>query len=1101
MRKFSKILALLLAVCLVGGVFALVASADATAPTLQLSGTGVKPGSIDENFRGTLNLAKDSKFYNGNNVDGQTVVQDYGYWRSSVPSIVTDGTDRYLMFTHKGSSVTSGNNYLRISPYGKWVATAIDGYYLNGQVSVTDFDMTAFDVDGDGIADAPASFNVKQIAVVDAASTKAGTKTVGISLGDKFSTVPGEWVHITVISFLNEDQTKVVVNVYANGEFVDSKEVTHGLAPESVAITYYNFAIEGEDVTANTSATPRFQFAFDHFTTNFYTPSTYVTKAEEGSDLTFANLIANPANAAPLYLYKDLVFYHENYDSYNRNDDVAIIDGVGYKYLDVAVANIQQNSVVTTKLPIENFKPNKGVTHFTLYGPSITFDPTVKNNFFADPIEGGFAVGPKDVTKFPIVFKYNDKIVAKGYINADQELVLPGYFAEDPSSGIFSKITSWVYDDPLDYDPGTLVPYTPITADDMVYLWENDGLDYDTMSNDAPVPLVFTAAEDAVVDTLTVTGYAQYSVTESGVAVLTSYANDVEGLAATLAEANIGTFTVYTNVETALTVMAGANVTLDMSGNKLAAAFAGEGTVTVKNAIVTAASLTNGSVTVIVGEGNKFYGTDLSALNTAGVTLIPANVVDDNGTLTAICSTVAGDNVIKVMWNDAAGELFFEETWFAGSVVTHPAATAMSDRNKFPLLTKAVNPYYGWCDTVNGWTASGALTEDTTFNIDANVFVPVEVNLMGIMYNMNIDTSFDIVAYAPIYYVKNAEGEFELVEALPEGLEFVGISGTQFDEYQPVGEDVNGNIIYAPAAYKSISMRKVADSYAPKFTFKVNGEEMSYTMPAITIGTYAAAIYAKSECGDYNATLMTAILNYCMGYEYENLTGNGTPSKATFAIYAAVNSKQNNDDLTPGAHHDCKCQEVLKGYAHGPSADEMAELDTTTFPNELVLGASMHVEYNEPSIGILVSPDKIGHWEDTAGQGLINAYRYTYTNYLGETVSQIRYIKSAPVTGGWDDYVAYGDAVLLKLNNVYILDILGQFEVELLTVTSVEVKGDPYSVQFKKLGESVKYSVAEYYEWLSANAETIDNSATFLQNLSDLYVLVRAAREWRIVRK
>ena len=103
MRKFSKILALLLAACLIGSVFALTTSADASSATLRLSGDGVKAGTTDTNFYcNDYSGGKAGKYFNtSSSSDNEASLYLYGSANYLLPEydMYPNGKTSYIMYS------------------------------------------------------------------------------------------------------------------------------------------------------------------------------------------------------------------------------------------------------------------------------------------------------------------------------------------------------------------------------------------------------------------------------------------------------------------------------------------------------------------------------------------------------------------------------------------------------------------------------------------------------------------------------------------------------------------------------------------------------------------------------------------------------------------------------------------------------------------------------------------------------------------------------------------------------------------------------------------------------------------------------------------
>ena len=1073
--KFSKILALLLAVCLIGSAFVLTASAEDATSTLRLNRDGVKAGTTDTNFYSTYNVGSEIKFYNTSAQDNSETVDSevsMSFSTGSAKYLFAElGEDnatgnRYVTFEHRNTTATGTNGYVRLSPYGAaWSTTVYNGYTLKGQTMVLDFDMTAFDVNGDTIADAP-SLQIAGAMSYDGSGN--GKKQPGLNwnLKEYFSANPEEWVHVTIIVKLAETATSTATStiyfyLYINGEFKAEKQISKYTNYNGRAITYFNLNMaDAADISESDS--PRYKFALDNYTTHFYSDS-YRSVAE--GDLTFASLLENPtAPAAPLYMYEDLVYYYENYNKVNGNPDIINVDGTGYKYesfWDDAIASIKEGSVVTATKAIENFIPAPGVNNVTFNAPLVTLSEAAKSTHVITGVNGEFTLSPKVASKHPVTFTYNGTVIGIGELEADVAIASPDVFVTDSLNSGFKKFTSWVYDDPTT-ESTELVDITALTASQLDAVWaKTDG-----------VSLVLSPKADSY--TALEASYVKY-IANGGIFVADEFG------VALPTELN-GNYEVYTDVDSVLTLTAGANVALNMNGNKLSAGFAGQASVTINNAVVTAASLTDGTTSVTVGTGNKFYGTDLASftVDNENLVYVNADVIDENGTLTAICKTLADRDVVTVIWNDGNGDEYVKQLWYTGSEVSHPDT---SDRERFPVLGEK-GPYYGWCDVINAYSesATATVTADTTFNLDPGIYVILGANVKGIWYNVNIDSSFDIVVYSPIHYMKDENGEFVKVNPEVEGVVFTGMGGNKSDDFD--GEYVQiGENLYAKAIYRQVSMRKTHDPFLPEFYFTVNGVEMTYTME-ITITSYAEAVWKTNPCGSEAATLVTAMMNYAESFRYYKDNKNATT--------AAVREG--------GAHYNCACQTALAAYADNPYAEEMTKLTEGEDYKcgDHIYGFTMHVLINEPAIALVFEKGKIGNITETAGEGKVNAIRYTYVDYRGKTVTETHLFKGA-TTGGWTEFYNNGDTVFAKPANIYVVDLLAPVTIELLTCTKLN-KSNHMKSTFEIL-DTVQYSVAEYYEYLGSKKAATELSATEIErnknSLAKLYALSQASIAYR----
>ena len=463
-----------------------------------------------------------------------------------------------------------------------------------------------------------------------------------------------------------------------------------------------------------------------------------------------------------------------------------------------------------------------------------------------------------------------------------------------------------------------------------------------------------------------------------------------------------------------------------------------------------------------------------TALNVENYTPGDVTSVNIKAPLVTLSDEAKAAGFVMATWMDADGNAVMTKVCKSGTAVTHPESVLLSDEE---------NPYYGWCTTAIGYSqnVTDVVTEDVVFTPDN--YIPVEAKVTGIWYNVNIDSSFDIVVYSPIHYMKDENGEFVKVNPEVEGVVFTGMGGNKSDDFD--GEYVQiGENLYAKAIYRQVSMRKTHDPFLPEFYFTVNGVEMTYTME-ITITSYAEAVWKTNPCGSEAATLVTAMMNYAESFRYYKDNKNATT--------AAVREG--------GAHYNCACQTALAAYAVNPYAEEMTKLtegEDYAVSNR-IKGFTMQVLINEPSIALEIDATVLGNYAETAGEGKVNGIRYTYTNYRGQKVTETLLYQNA-TDGGWAEFFANGETVLAKCVDIYVVDILSTVTIELITCKELN-ETNPYSSTFETL-ETVKYSVAEYYEYLTtgeaaADGVTEEDIAKYQNSLEMLYALAQAAREYR----
>jgi hypothetical protein len=427
MRKFSKILAILLALCVLGGVIAVTVLAsyetEYSSEKTSLAVTSTGKWYDFESYDVGKDFGYNSNPINFKNGSGNAHLSSY-----ADICVEADGVNQYLRYAWKANKTTSGT-YRRDFVCGASGITAGDtaNYYLsNFSYVVIDMDIAAdmyrYTLDGveDLSAEVPETYDKGSLRLAYSNNTyfeldnramngKNGFNSLSVKLvyddaaavwrvhagigettadsGYTLSNTLGEWNHFTYVIKVensgegtNSNYAYSPVYLFFNGNFVKEGDVYRtnqaAVAGSEIIVRGIDWQIPTLTKVTNDETTyyqEQYSMAIDNVAANYY-GATYVDTVDYG----IADFLAGEDYKKVNLSKCEDVLYNKNYVYPSVNGYVSIDGGTTKAYtpagIDAILAGLEDEGEITATRSIAGFTPAEGVESFTVDMPlSCTF--------------------------------------------------------------------------------------------------------------------------------------------------------------------------------------------------------------------------------------------------------------------------------------------------------------------------------------------------------------------------------------------------------------------------------------------------------------------------------------------------------------------------------------------------------------------------------------------------------------------------------------------------------------------------------------------------------------------------------------------------------
>ena len=493
------------------------------------------------------------------------------------------------------------------------------------------------------------------------------------------------------------------------------------------------------------------------------------------------------------------------------------------------------------------------------------------------------------------------------------------------------------------------------------------------------------------------------------------------------------------------------------------------------------------------------------------------------------------ENKMLITWYAPNGDVYDEKWLDKDTKITHPVYEDDIEKadKAYGFFEEGNNGWYDkyyttWINK-NGGDAPETATQNTEFVVDKTKFTPAlaeKKDIKGIRYNLRLTGNSTLRVFAPFLFDENGNVVNKADDSIPDNIEYVGIFSAKNKDAQTSSNNTlvkNGDtyLQYGIGGALSANSYNKAVAY---LGFKVTGsgsDVVVYYTVEVSYADYAEAVLAKVECGSEEAVLVLAGLQFI---EYNANTLGRTPSDDHATKINEIKE----------AHANCPCStqiEALKANAGQNPNNDVANLKAAG-----VDSVEFKFSINQPSMIFNVLSENVYRPNTNEGADKIYKIVVKYNGIVldGTTVGEQVYESTftpkqavdeegkpavdeagdpiyddlyyiAPYTankGGYNDfdvfYAASGDQskVSFRIRDVAMCNAAADFTVELYNKDS----DTPIAVGTYSISDYIDYqskALADAKNNEDTDAEQVATKA--LNAATGLYVFAEACLDYKVI--